>query len=69
MEGAGLFDNANSLSQKCIDQNFFVVESKDSEQVAQEAIESQKSSMLDEGELREANAAQNKKKNKKKNKK
>lgn len=71
MDGAGLFESNefSSLTQKTINQNFFVTETKDPEQIIAEAIESQKSSMVDEGELREQNAGQNKKKNKKKNKK
>jgi len=71
MDGAGLFESNefSSLTQKSINQNFFVTETKDAEQIIAEAIESQKSSMVDEGELREQNAGQNKKKNKKKNKK
>ena len=70
MEGAGLFDEGtSSLTQKAINQNFFVTETKDPEQILAEAAESQKSSVVDEGELREQNAGQSKKKNKKKNKK
>lgn len=67
MDGAGLFAPENSLAQKGIDQNFFVVETKDPEQAIADAVESQKSSTLDEGELRDG--GQNKKKNKKKSKK
>lgn len=70
MEAAGLFDNgASSLTQRTINQNFFVVETKDPEQILAEAGESQKSSMIDEGDLRDQGAAQNKKPKKKKNKK
>ena len=71
MDGAGMLENKDfsGLTQKTISQNFFVTETKDPEQIIAEAIESQKSSMVDEGELREQNAGQNKKKNKKKNKK
>ena len=52
MDAAGLFDNgSSSLTQKTINQNFFVVESKDPEQILAEAAESQKSSQMDEAEL------------------
>jgi hypothetical protein len=54
MEAAGLFDNGTqSAAQRTINQNFFVVETKDPEQILAEANESQKSSMIDEGDLRD----------------
>lgn len=60
---------SQSLTQKAITDNYFIVETKDPEQIIAEAIESQKTSQLDDSESRDANAAQNKKKNKKKGKK
>ena len=69
MQGSGLFDNGTtSLTQKSINQNFFVLETKDPEDVISDAIDSSKATTMEDAESRDG-LGQNKKKNKKKNKK
>lgn len=57
------------MTQKSINQNYFVVETRDPEDTISDAVDSQKAVAMDDGDLRDPMGGQNKKKNKKKNKK